>query len=191
MTTPQSPPQNITLLLRRWRDGNDAALEELIPLVYDEIYARARFYMGKERRNHTISCTALVNEVYLKIVKERDREWHNRAHFYAIAARIMRRFLIRYAEARETQKRGGGNLVFTMENLDQLQSPTNNQLLPLNEGIDQLELRDPKKVHILEMRFFMGMEIKEIAEVMKISPATVKRELGFARAWLGNYLRKS
>lgn len=190
MTTLSSAP-NITVLLHRWRLGDHGALEELMPLVYEEIYARARFYLSKERANHTISCTALVNEVYLKLVKEQDREWHDRAHFYAVTARIMRNFLIHYAQARETQKRGGGNIVFTMENLDQLEARTSQQLLPLNEGINRLEKYDAKKVRILEMRFFMGMEIKEIAEVMKISPSTVKRELGFARAWLNKHLSKS
>ena len=190
MTTSQPAPQPITLLLQRWRGGDDAAMEELIPLVYKEIYKRARFYISKERRNHTISCTELVNEVYLKLVGERDRIWHNRIHFFAVAARIMRHYLIRYAEARETQKRGGDRIVFTMANLDELGSTTAEHLLPLNEALGRLEKRDVKKVRILEMRFFMGMKIQEIADVMEISPATVKRELQFAKAWLSRHLRK-
>jgi len=190
MTKPQPAPPQITLLLQRWRGGDDAAMEELIPLVYKEIYARARFYISKERRNHTISCTELVSEVYLKLVGERDREWHNRTHFFAVAARIMRHFLIRYAEARETQKRGGDRIVFTMANLDELGSATTEYLLPLNEALERLEAREVKKVRILEMRFFMGMTIQEIADVMEISAATVKRELQFSKAWLSRHLRK-
>ena len=190
MNPVKAQSKRITLLLAQWRDGNDEAMHELMPLVYQALYARARYYIQKERPHHTLSSTALVNEVYLELFDERERQWKNRSHFFAVAAKAMKNILIRYAQARNAQKRGGDRLVFTMPDMDGVKVQTIESLAPLDDALKLLEDKDPKKAWIVEMRYFAGMSISEVAEVLGISTSTVKRELKFSRAWLRRFLKQ-
>lgn len=187
MTNPPSQ-EPITLLLQLWREGDESALTRLMPLVYEELHHRARFYMQKERPNHTLSSTALVNEAFVGLVKERERDWQSRAHFFSLSAKIMKNILITYANARNTQKRGGDHIVIVPENIDALEAPEDDLLIPLNEALDALNLIDSQKASIMEMRYFAGMTVPEIAEVTGLSSATVKRYTAFASAWLQKHI---
>lgn len=182
--------KEITQLLERWRLGDDTAIDELTPLIYSELYARALYYLGKERANHTLSTTALVNEVFIRVIGERDREWHNRSHFYAIAAKIMKNLLIQYAQARSAQKRGGGHLILTFEHIEGMGDSQSEGLVALNDCLERLEKLDKRKAWVVEMYYFGGMTIDEIGDVLHISAATVKRELKFSRAWLRKCMKR-
>lgn len=174
----------ITELLKSWNKGDPDALEKLVPLVYDELYSRARNYLLKERRDHTLSTTALVNEAFLRLINEKDRTFENRQHFMAVAATIMRHLLIHHAEARNTQKRGGSQTRVSMETLEDLPVWDDHRLLDLDQALSQLHAADPRKAHIFELRYFLGFSLQEIITETHLSLATIKRELQFARAWL-------
>ena len=166
-----APPEGITQLLRAWGDGDQQALEKLTPLVYNELHRVAHRYMADERASHTLQTTALVNEVYLRLVDVRGVSWQNRAHFFAICARTMRRILIDFARSRQYQKRGGEAVSVT-----------------LDDALRGLGKLDPRKTQVVELRFFGGLSVEETAEVLKISLDTVMRDWKFARAWLAREL---
>lgn len=181
----ENTQQPITKFLDEIKSGNKDALEELLPLVYDELRRLANSYLRKERSNHTLQPTALVHEAYLRLIGQKEIEWQNRAHFFGVAARLMREILIEYARARSRQKRGG--TLKTQIALDEAVSFSNqNQLdiIAVDEALSKLENLDERQGRIVEMKFFGGLTIEEIAEVLSISPATVKREWGTAKLLL-------
>jgi RNA polymerase sigma factor (TIGR02999 family) len=177
-------PNQVTLLLDEWSRGNEAALGELIPLVEAELLRLARQYMNRERAGHTLQATALVNEVYLRLVQAHDVRWQNRAHFFAIAARIMRRIMIEHARRRQQLKRGGGALRITLDEGAMLADERSAELVALDEALGILTAEYPRKARVVELRFFGGLTVAEAAEVLKVDQRTVKRDWEFARAWL-------
>jgi len=176
--------QHVTRLLRAWGQGEDAALEELLPLVYQELRRLARRYMFGERPGHTLQTTALVNEAYLRLVNSRQVNWQNRAHFFAISAQLMRRILVDYARARGSQKRGGGVPKVTLD--EELMAPQEkgHDLVALDDALKRLALVDERKGRVVELRFFGGLDVKETAEVLKVSKETVMRDWKLAKVWL-------
>src|SRR6266478_4959415 len=179
-----SEPQSVPQLLIKWRDGDETALDRLIPLVYDEMRRLARYYMRRERAGHTLQTTALINEAYIRLVDHKGMRWQNRAHFYAVAAQAMRRILVDHARSRDAAKRGGGaNLIGLDEAATAAQMQAAN-LLALDEALNQLALIDKRKSRIVELRYFGGMSVEETAEVIGVSPVTVMREWSSAKAWL-------
>ena len=175
---------DVTQLLRNWRDGNRAALDELAPVVYDELRRLASSYMRRERSDHTLQSTALVNEAFLKLCDQREVEWKNRAHFFGIAAQMIRRILVDHARAHKAEKRGGGAGVLSLDEAIGVPERRDIEVLSLNDALEALQALDPKQARIVELRFFTGLSIEETAEVVGVSPATVKREWVAARAWL-------
>ena len=174
----------ITQVLRDVSDGCDTAPERLMPLVYDELRKLAQAYLHDERINHTLQATALVHEAYLRLVDWQNVTWQNRAHFFAVAAQMMRRILVDHAREKNAQKRGGE---WTKLSLDEAISfPQQNEVdvVALDDALKDLEKLDPEQSRIVELRFFGGLTIEETAEVMRRSPATVKREWTMAKAWL-------
>ena len=184
MTDPSSPTHEVTRLLAAWGGGDTAALERLMPLVYAELRRLARHYMSRERPGHTLQSTALVNEAYLRLVDQQSMRWENRAHFFGIAARLMRQILVEHARGRRAAKRGGGQYRLSLSKVDRVASGPDVDLLALDEALVRLEAIDSQKSRIVELRYFGGLGIEETAEVIGVSPATVKRDWSMARAWL-------
>ena len=182
MTT--ASPQEITRLLSDWSRGDKSALDKLTPLVYAELRQIARRQMSKERPGHTLQATALVNEAYLKIAGQDNFEWQSRAHFFAVCAQVMRHLLIDHARTHARDKRGGGAIQVSLDEAAMMAGGQAADFLALNEALSDLEAADPQKGRIVELRYFTGMGIDETAEVLKISPATVRREWRRAKAWL-------
>lgn len=183
-------PNEISCLLKAWSDGNSNALAELLPLVYDELRRQARRFLRKERPNHTLQSTGLVNETYLNLVKQKRINWQNREHFFAISGNVMRRVLVNYANARHRKKRGG-----TAENLE-LDEPIvratqtrDFDLLALDEALTRLAKKDEQQARIVELRYFSGLTIDETADILGISPATLKRDWKMIKAWLYRELK--
>jgi RNA polymerase sigma factor (TIGR02999 family) len=177
------PAPEITGLLRAWEDGDREALDRLIPIVYDGLRRAAHSYMRRERASHTLQTTALVNEVYMRLVDITSVRWQDRAHFFAIAASMMRRILVDAARARAAGKRGGGELRITLQE-DILASSQADDLVALDEALQLLSQVDPRKAQMVELRFFGGLSVEETAEVLRISPQSVKRDWKLAKAWL-------
>jgi len=168
----------------RWSNGEEAAREKLVPLVYDELRRVARRCLAGQPRDQTLQSTALVHEAYLRLVGRDEVHWQNRVHFFAVAARLMRGILVDHARMRSASKRGGGNLTLTLD--DALASPKQREvdLVALDEALNALASLDPKQGELVELRFFAGLSIEDTSRVLGISPATVKREWATARAWL-------
>ena len=179
-----SPSHGVTKLLLAWGAGEDAALEKLIPLVYRELRRLARHYMRGERTGHTLQATALVNEAYLRLIDSRKVRWHNRAHFFAISAQLMRRILVDFARSRGYQKRGGGAIHVTFEEASLASEEPRVDLLALDEAVNALAHVDPRKSQVVELRFFGDLSVEETAEVLRVSQETVLRDWKFAKAWL-------
>ena len=177
-------PKQVTVLLDQWSHGNEAALDELVPLVEAELHRLARQYMSRERAGHTLQTTALVNEAYLRLAEVHDVRWENRAHFFAIAARIMRRIMIGHARKRQQLKRGGGALRITLDEGAIIADERSAELLALDEALQLLTAKYPRKAQVVELRFFGGLTVPEAAAVLKVDERTVKRDWEFARAWL-------
>ena len=184
MTVPPSPTHEVTRLLVAWGEGDRAALDRLMPLVHAELRRLARHYVSRERPGHTLQTTALVNEAYLRLVEQEGMRWENRAHFFGIAARLMRQILVDHARGRQAAKRGGGQCRLSLSRADRLASRPDVNLLALDEALGRLEAIDPQKSRVVELRYFGGLGIEETAEVMGVSPATVNRDWSMARAWL-------
>jgi len=176
-------PGEISTLLRAWSDGDQSALERLTPIVYDELHNLARRYMNRERPGHSLQTTALVNEAYMRLVDYRRMQWQNRAHFFAVSAQLMRRILVDHAR-RHNLKRGGGVQHVSLEDSAVIGGDEFVDMVGLDDAMNALALIDPRKVQVVEMRFFGGLSVEETAEVLKISDITVKRDWRAAKAWL-------
>ena len=183
-------PASITQLLIKWRNGDQAALDELVPQIYDELRRLAKHYLRRERLGHTLETNALVHEAYLRLAGEKDVDWQNRAHFFGIAAVRMRHILVEYARSRQAAKRGGGEYRLSLSEADRPAEERDVSLLALDEALERLEALDPQKSRIVELRYFGGLTIEETAEVLEISPATVKRDWSMARAWLRSEIQR-
>ncbi|MBA3784244.1 MAG: sigma-70 family RNA polymerase sigma factor [Acidobacteria bacterium] len=181
---PENSPQ-ITQLLKQWSDGKREVLESLMPLVYDELRRQASRFLIKERSNHTLQTTALINEAYLKLINQREVVWQNRAHFYAIAAQAMRRILVDYARQRQREKRGGKAEDLPLEEAISIVSQEKSvDLVALDNALTQLEKFDERQARVVELRYFSGLSIDETAEVLSVSNVTVRRDWNMAKAWL-------
>jgi RNA polymerase sigma-70 factor (ECF subfamily) len=183
--------QQVTKLLQAWGQGQDAALDELLPLVHRELRRLARRYMFGERPGHTLQTTALVNEAYLRLVNSRRVNWQNRAHFFAISAQLMRRILVDFARSRRYQKRGGGAQKVTLDEGLIMPPQRGRDLVALDSALDALAATDARKARVVELRFFGGLDVKETAAVLKVSPDTVLRDWRLAKAWLGREMGKA
>ena len=181
--------RDVSLLLRAWSDGDPKALDQLTPIVYDELRRLARRYLRGERKDHSLQTTALVNEAYLRLVDHTRMAWQNRAHFFALSSRLMRRILVDFARARRYQKRGGEAQRVTLDEDMPIVEPGPG-LVALDDALQALALIDERKSRVVEMRFFGGLSAEETAEVLKVSPKTVKRDWQMAKVWLFREMRK-
>ena len=180
----KSPPSGeVSALLRAWSDGDRGALDKLTPIVYDELHRLAQRYMKGERPGHSLQTTALVNEAYTRLVDYRRMQWQNRAHFFAVSAQLMRRILVEHAR-RHNLKRGRGVQHVSLEETAVVGDDRGADLVALDDAMEALARLDPRKVQVVEMRFFGGLSVEETAEVLKVSPVTVMRDWSTARAWL-------
>jgi RNA polymerase sigma factor (TIGR02999 family) len=177
-------PKEITRLLAEWGLGNEAALHQLLPLVYGELRRLAFSYMRRERPDHTLQTTALVHEAYLRLVQQRNGQWETRAHFFAMAARVMRHILVDHARGVQRAKRGRGTTPASLSDVAVLSKERADEVLAVNTALDNLMAIDPRKSRVFELRYFGGMSVDEAAEALKISPATVARDWRMAKAWL-------
>jgi len=179
----------VTQLLLQWREGDADAMGRLMPLVYEELRRLARHHLRRERADHTLSTTGLVHEAYLNLAGQEPASWQNRAHFFAIASRVMRRVLIWYARKHNAVKRGGGQPDLSLEGVVLISEDRIEPLLALDQALVQLEVMDERLCRVVECRYFGGLTIAETADVLAISPATVKRDWQTARAWLRRTLQ--
>ncbi|MGA2194972.1 MAG: sigma-70 family RNA polymerase sigma factor [Bryobacteraceae bacterium] len=180
----------VTHLLQAWGEGEQGALDELVPLVYQELHRLAQVYMSRERSGHTLQTTALVNEAYLRLVDTTQASWQNRAHFFAICANVMRRILVEWARSRQALKRGGAaRPLDLLESLVASEEP-GRDLVALDDALKDLSALDPRKGKVVELRFFGGLSVEETAETLKISCETVMRDWKFAKSWLRRELGK-
>jgi len=184
MDPPAVSPETVTQLLADWSHGNDAALAELTPLVYEELRRLAHRHMGGERPDHTLQTTALVNEAYMRLTDQTNPRWQDRAHFFAVAARAMRQILINYAKSQRSLKRGGGALKIELEGTAIVSPEESKEIIDLHEALERLATLDSRKGRVVELKYFGGLNHDEIAEVLKISAVTVRRDWVFAKAWL-------
>jgi RNA polymerase sigma factor (TIGR02999 family) len=179
------PEPQLTQLLRAWSDGDQGALDELVPLVYEELHRLARRYMADERPGHTLQATALVNEAYLRMAHSEPGGFHDRAHFFAVSARVMRRILVDWARSRHAQKRGSDVPLFELqEDLAMAAGGSGDDLVAVDDALKTLGTFDSRKSRIVELRFFGGLSIKETAEVLKVSEETIRRDWNLAKSWL-------
>jgi RNA polymerase sigma factor (TIGR02999 family) len=184
MGEPTVSPQQLTQLLQRWSHGDNAALADLTPLVYEELRRLAHHFMQGQRPNHTLQTTALVNEAYLRLADQTDPNWQSRAHFFAVAARAMRQILVSYARSNRAQKRGGGAARKELDEAAILSPEQSKEIVDLHEALERLENVDSRKARVVELKFFGGLNYDEIAEVLKIARVTVRRDWEFAKLWL-------
>jgi RNA polymerase sigma-70 factor (ECF subfamily) len=191
MDEPSVSSQRVTQLLALWSHGDDAALRELTPLVYEELRRLAHHFMEGQRPEHTLQTTALVNEAYLRLADQTNPNWQSRAHFFAVAARAMRQILVNYAKASQSQKRGSGALKVELDEVALISPEQTTEILDVHEALERLATLDSRKAHVVELKYFGGLKHDEIAEVLKISTVTVRRDWVFARAWLHNELHNA
>jgi RNA polymerase sigma-70 factor (ECF subfamily) len=184
-------PEGVTQLLERWSHGDEEALGQLMPLVYNELHRLAGAYLRRERREHTLQPTALINETYLKLIDQRHPNWKNRAQFFGVAAQLMRRILVDHARRHHASKRGGDRLNVSLRNVGAFGNQPDADILTLHDTLDQLAKIDPEQSRLVELRFFGGLTIEETAEVMEVSHATVEREWQIAKAWLKREFTKT
>ena len=182
--------KDVTQLLVDWSRGDPGALDSLLPLVYDELYRLAEHYMRRERFDHTLQPTALVNEAYLRLVDQTRVRWRNRAHFIGVAAQLMRRVTVKHAERHRAAKRGGGVLKVPFDEAATATKASEEDVIALDEAMERLRELDPRQSRIVELRFFGGLTGREMAEVLGVSPSTIDREWRLARAWLRRELRR-
>jgi RNA polymerase sigma factor (TIGR02999 family) len=181
----------VTQLLRKWNGGDDKALDQLVPVIYKELRCLAHYHLQRERDGHTLESTALVHEVYLRLCRQTHPLWEDRAHFFALAARMMRRILVDYARRHAAEKRGGAAIGVALD--DALMIPIDDRktdLVALDDAMEQLQAFDARKCQVVEMRFFAGLSAKEIAAVLGTTEATARRDWKIARVWLYRYLEK-
>ena len=181
---------DVTRMLERWREGDPEVLESLIPLVYAQLHRIARGYMRRERDDHTLQPTALVNEVYMRLLNQRKITWQDRGHFFTFAARMMRNILKDHARAHLAERRGGpGAIKLPLSDELAWVGSSSEEILDLNRALDRLEQLDQRKAHLVELRFFLALTMEETAEVLSISLATAERDLKFSRSWLFHELK--
>ena len=191
MSQPEREASKITQMLREWSDGKTEALDNLLPLVYDELHRQAARFLRKERPGHTLQTTALINEVYLKLIDRCDVSWESRNHFFAVAAQAMRRILVDYAKAKHREKRGGDNIKLSLEKAMLVAAEEKGvDLIALDEALEKLSKLDKQQARVVELKYFSGLSLEEIAEALHISRATVARDWEAARAWLHRELTK-
>jgi RNA polymerase sigma factor (TIGR02999 family) len=180
----EQPAIQITQLLQCWSQGDEGAIERLMPLVYDELHRMARRYMSNEKPGHTLQATALVNEAYLRLVNAADANWQNRTHFFAVSAQVMRRILVDWARTRQAAKRGSDVPALELNEALAIPAQTGTDLVAVDDALRALALVDARKSQVVEMRFFGGLSIEETAEVLKVSRETVNRDWRLAKSWL-------
>jgi len=183
--------KQITQMLMDWGNGDQAALEKLTPLVYGELHRLARRYMGRERPGHTLQTSALVNEAYIRLIDWKNIQWQNRAHFFAVSAQLMRRILVDFARSRNYAKRGGAARNVSLDEAMVVSREKGADLVALDDALASLARLNERQSRVVELRFFAGLELDEIAEVMKVSVGTVRRDWTLARAWLHRELSRS
>jgi RNA polymerase sigma-70 factor (ECF subfamily) len=184
MDAPSVSQQRVTELLVQWSQGDDAALAQLTPLVYDELRRVAHHHLSRQRPGHTLQTTALVNEAYLRLADQTNPRWENRAHFFAVAARAMRQILVSYARSNRSQKRGGGAFKVDLDEVALVSPAESKEIVDLHEALEQLSELDSRKAQVVELKYFGGLNYDEIAEVLKISRITARRDWEFAKLWL-------
>lgn len=184
-------PDEVTQLLINWSKGDQAALEKLVPLVNSELRRLARRYLARERPSHTLQTSALINEAYIRLIDQQSVQWQNRAHFFAVAAQVMRHILVDHARAHLYAKRGGGALKVPLDEVEVIAAQRAAKLVALDDALSTLTSLDLRKSQIIELRFFGGLTIEETAEAMSISPKTVTREWRSAKAWLHREMSKT
>ncbi len=175
---------DLTILLKQWNGGNKNALDKLLPVVYGELRRLARRYLRRERSDHTLQPTDLVHEAYVRLIDQDRVDWKNRAHFYGVAAQLMRRILVDHARRHLSEKRGGGQPQLALENIIEVSPAPHRDLVALDEALKRLAAIDERKSRMVEYRFFGGLSVEETAEALGIAPATVLRDWAFAKAWL-------
>ena len=184
-------PPDISRLLRQWSNGDRAVLEQLLPLVYDELHRQAARYLRRERIGHTLQTTALIHEAYLRLIDQRDVRWQSRTHFFAIAAQMMRRVLIDYARAKHREKRGGDDVRLPLDAVNLVATDENSvDLMALDQALQRLAELDEQQARVVELRYFGGLSLEETAEVLHISRATTARDWDVAKAWLRRELTR-
>ena len=181
---PAQSSNEITGLLIAWSDGDESALDRLAPLIHSELHRLAHHYMGRERTGHLLQTSALVNEAYVRLIDWKNVRWQNRAHFFGVAAQMMRRILVDFARERQSLKHGGGTLQVSLGEAASFVVHRNTDLVALDEALTALAEVDPRKVRVVEMRFFAGLSVEEIADVLKVSKETVMRDWRLAKVWL-------
>jgi RNA polymerase sigma factor (TIGR02999 family) len=184
MGAPLVSQQEVTQLLADWSRGDDAAFAKLTPLIYEELRRLAHHYMGGQRPDHTLQTTALVNEAYLRLADQTNPRWQNRAHFFAVAARAMRQILVSYARSQRSQKRGSGAVKVDLDEAALVSPEESKEIVDLHEALERLATLDSRKAQVVELKYFGGLNYDELAEVLKISRVTVRRDWEFARLWL-------
>jgi RNA polymerase sigma factor (TIGR02999 family) len=177
-------PENVTQLLIGWSKGDKEALDKLLPLVYNELHRQAAAYLRRERVGHTLQTTALIHEAYVRLVDQKNVHWQNRAHFFGIAAQLMRRILVDHARTKKRVKRGGSDIRVSLSEVTIKADARDLDIVALDEALERLARIDEQQSRIVELRFFSGLTVEETAEVLGISPATVKRDWSMAKAWL-------
>jgi RNA polymerase sigma factor (TIGR02999 family) len=187
----KSAPKDVTQLLLAWSDGDQAALDQLVPLVYDELRRLARRYMARENPGHTLQTTALVNEAYMRLVDWKNVQWQNRAHFFGVSAQLMRRLLVDFARARHQIKRAGEARRVSFEDALAVSVDRSADIVALDDALKTLTTLNARQAQVVEMRFFGGLSEDEIAEVLKVSTKTVKRDWQMAKAWLYRELNRT
>jgi RNA polymerase sigma factor (TIGR02999 family) len=180
----RGPSEQVTSLLLRWRGGDKEALDALMPLVYNELRRLAHHYLQRERSDHTLQSTALVHEAYARMVGQNLPEWQNRAHFFAVAAQLMRQILVDYARAHRASKRGNGVCKINLDDAESESPAANVDVVALDDALQSLARIDPQQSRVVELRFFAGLSIEDTSEILGISPSTVKRDWNTARVWL-------
>lgn len=191
MDEPSFSPHRVTHLLQQWSRGDSDALAALTPLVYEELWRLAHHYMEGERSGHTLQTTALVNEAYLRLADHASPNWQSRAHFFAVAARAMRGILVNYAKSNQAQKRGGGAARIELDEAAILSPEQSKEIVDLHEALERLATLNSRKARVVELKYFGGLNHDEIAEVMKISTVTVRRDWMFAKTWLYDELQNA
>ena len=184
MNEPSVSPHRVTQLLAQWSRGDNAALAELTPLVYEELRRLAHHFMEGQRPDHTLQTTALVNEAYLRLADQTNPRWQNRAHFFAVAARAMRQILVSYARSQQARKRGGGAFQVELDEVAIVSPEQSKEIVDLHEALERLATLDSRKAQVVELKYFGGLNYDEMAEVLKISRVTVRRDWEFAKIWL-------
>ena len=180
----QEPPENITELLASYGRGNKESLDQLLPIVYDELRRQAARYLRREQAGHTLQTTALIHEAYVRLVDQRNMQWQNRAHFFGIAAQMMRRILVDHARSKKRVKRGGSEIRVSLDDANVAAKGQDLDVVALDEALERLAQIDEQQSRVVELRFFSGLSVEETAEVMGISKSTVKRDWSMAKAWL-------